>query len=265
MAFLPTATMLNYNWVSQIGSVEKGKYADLIAVAGDPLADITEMQRVRFVMKGGVVARNDLGAADPAENLAAAELAAGMARLLLLTAGVVRDPLAPIRDRPLPPGFATSTTAGRPGIRRLGPRAVPLRGPARARGDRAAHVLARIKSLAVPPAWTRRVDLPGSARPSAGHRPRRPRPQAVSLSRALARGARRGQVRPAARIRRGAADAARSRGRRPRREPACRARRCWPPSSRSSRTHAHPRRQRGVRARQPLVRAHHDAQRATRR
>jgi imidazolonepropionase-like amidohydrolase len=60
MAFLPTATMLNYNWVSQIGSVEKGKYADLIAVTGDPLADITEMQRVRFVMKGGVVARNDL-------------------------------------------------------------------------------------------------------------------------------------------------------------------------------------------------------------
>jgi len=57
MPFLPTATMLNYNWVTQIGSVEKGKYADLIAVAGDPLADITEMQRVRFVMKGGVVAK----------------------------------------------------------------------------------------------------------------------------------------------------------------------------------------------------------------
>jgi imidazolonepropionase-like amidohydrolase len=60
MAFLPTATMLNYNWVNQIGSVEKGKYADLIAVAGDPLVDISEMQRVRFVMKGGVVARNDV-------------------------------------------------------------------------------------------------------------------------------------------------------------------------------------------------------------
>ena len=62
MAFLPTATMLNYNWVSQIGSIEKGKFADLIAVTGDPLADISEMQRVRFVMKGGVVARNDLAA-----------------------------------------------------------------------------------------------------------------------------------------------------------------------------------------------------------
>ena len=62
MAFLPTATMLNYNWVSQIASVEKGKYADLIAVGGDPLVDISEMQRVRFVMKGGVVARNELPA-----------------------------------------------------------------------------------------------------------------------------------------------------------------------------------------------------------
>jgi len=60
MAFLPTATMLNYNWVSQIGSIEKGKFADLIAVTGDPLADLSEMQRVRFVMKGGVVARNEV-------------------------------------------------------------------------------------------------------------------------------------------------------------------------------------------------------------
>ena len=45
-----------------LGSIEKGKYADLIAVAGDPLTDITEMQRVKFVMKGGAVVRNDLGA-----------------------------------------------------------------------------------------------------------------------------------------------------------------------------------------------------------
>ena len=65
MPFLPTAAMLNYNWVEQIGSIEKGKFADLIAVSGDPLADITEMQRVRFVMKGGVVVRNELSAAAP--------------------------------------------------------------------------------------------------------------------------------------------------------------------------------------------------------
>ncbi len=43
-----------------LGTVEKGKFADIIAVSGDPLADITEMQRVKFVMKGGQVVRNDL-------------------------------------------------------------------------------------------------------------------------------------------------------------------------------------------------------------
>jgi imidazolonepropionase-like amidohydrolase len=44
----------------QIGSPEKGKYADIVAVAGDPLQDITEMQRVKFVMKGGKVIKNEL-------------------------------------------------------------------------------------------------------------------------------------------------------------------------------------------------------------
>ena len=47
-------------WQDQIGSVDKGKFADLIAVSGDPLADITELQRVKFVMKGGRIIRNDL-------------------------------------------------------------------------------------------------------------------------------------------------------------------------------------------------------------
>jgi imidazolonepropionase-like amidohydrolase len=48
-------------WKNQVGSIDKGKYADLIAVSGDPLADITELQRVAFVMKGGRIIRNDLG------------------------------------------------------------------------------------------------------------------------------------------------------------------------------------------------------------
>jgi imidazolonepropionase-like amidohydrolase len=59
-AYLPAARMLNYNWDSQIGSIEKGKFADIIAVAGNPLSDISEMERVRFVMKGGMVIRNAL-------------------------------------------------------------------------------------------------------------------------------------------------------------------------------------------------------------
>ena len=58
--FLAAATMLNYHWETQIGSIEAGKFADIIAVAGDPLRDVTEMERVRFVMKGGVVARDEL-------------------------------------------------------------------------------------------------------------------------------------------------------------------------------------------------------------
>jgi imidazolonepropionase-like amidohydrolase len=51
--------MLNYNWDTQIGSIEKGKYADIIAVSGNPLADVSEMERVRFVMKAGMVVKDN--------------------------------------------------------------------------------------------------------------------------------------------------------------------------------------------------------------
>lgn len=42
-----------------IGSVQAGRFADIVAVSGDPLADITELQRVQFVMKGGEVIKRD--------------------------------------------------------------------------------------------------------------------------------------------------------------------------------------------------------------
>jgi imidazolonepropionase-like amidohydrolase len=45
-------------WQDRVGSIEPGKFADIIAVAGDPLTDITELERVKFVMKGGQVVRN---------------------------------------------------------------------------------------------------------------------------------------------------------------------------------------------------------------
>lgn len=46
-------------WQDRIGAIEPGKFADIVAVAGDPITDITELKRVRFVMKGGQVVRND--------------------------------------------------------------------------------------------------------------------------------------------------------------------------------------------------------------
>jgi imidazolonepropionase-like amidohydrolase len=61
-AYLPAARMLNYDWGNQIAAVEKGRFADIIAVGGNPLTDISETERVRFVMKGGYVVKNDLAA-----------------------------------------------------------------------------------------------------------------------------------------------------------------------------------------------------------
>ncbi|HEX8493872.1 MAG TPA: amidohydrolase family protein [Pyrinomonadaceae bacterium] len=46
---------------NDMGAIEAGKYADIVAVAGDPLRDVTELERIRFVMKGGQIVRNELG------------------------------------------------------------------------------------------------------------------------------------------------------------------------------------------------------------
>ena len=47
-------------WSDTAGTVEAGKWADLVAVSGNPLKDITELQKVKFVMKGGVIFKNEL-------------------------------------------------------------------------------------------------------------------------------------------------------------------------------------------------------------
>jgi imidazolonepropionase-like amidohydrolase len=59
MATTNAAESLNFELAKNVGIVEKGKFADIVAVSGDPLADITEMERVKFVMKGGVIFRNE--------------------------------------------------------------------------------------------------------------------------------------------------------------------------------------------------------------
>ncbi len=46
-------------WSDKVGVLDKGHYADLIAVQGDPLADVKQLENVGFVMKGGTVVRND--------------------------------------------------------------------------------------------------------------------------------------------------------------------------------------------------------------
>src|SRR6516164_5989903 len=47
-------------WSDKVGTLEKGHFADLIAVEGDPLSDVKILENVKFVMKGGAVVRNDI-------------------------------------------------------------------------------------------------------------------------------------------------------------------------------------------------------------
>jgi imidazolonepropionase-like amidohydrolase len=48
-------------WSGKVGVLESGAWADIIAVDGDPLQDVTTLERVKFVMKGGAVVKNEYG------------------------------------------------------------------------------------------------------------------------------------------------------------------------------------------------------------
>jgi imidazolonepropionase-like amidohydrolase len=47
-------------WSDRIGTIESGKFADIVAVRGDPTKDVTTLERPVFVMKGGAVYRNEV-------------------------------------------------------------------------------------------------------------------------------------------------------------------------------------------------------------
>jgi imidazolonepropionase-like amidohydrolase len=46
-------------WSDRVGSIEAGRFADLVAVSGDPIADVTALEQVKFVMKGGQIFKNE--------------------------------------------------------------------------------------------------------------------------------------------------------------------------------------------------------------
>jgi len=57
-ATIGAATLMG--WEDRVGSLEAGKFADIVAVSEDPTEDITELEHVKFVMKGGQVFKNEL-------------------------------------------------------------------------------------------------------------------------------------------------------------------------------------------------------------
>jgi imidazolonepropionase-like amidohydrolase len=62
MQAIQSATVVSADLLERagdFGAIETGKFADIIAVAGDPLRDISELERVHFVMKGGEIYRKE--------------------------------------------------------------------------------------------------------------------------------------------------------------------------------------------------------------
>ena len=57
-AIINAADLLD--WKDRTGSITKGKLADIIAVEGNPLDDITTLEHVKFVMKDGTVSKNEV-------------------------------------------------------------------------------------------------------------------------------------------------------------------------------------------------------------
>jgi imidazolonepropionase-like amidohydrolase len=47
-------------WSDRVGTLEPGRFADIVAVRGDPTTDVRLLETITFVMKGGVVVRHDV-------------------------------------------------------------------------------------------------------------------------------------------------------------------------------------------------------------
>lgn len=58
-ATINAADLLGGTWTKQVGTLEAGKFADMIAVDGDPTKDVTTLEHVKFVMKAGAILKND--------------------------------------------------------------------------------------------------------------------------------------------------------------------------------------------------------------
>ena len=54
-----SAAAEHMEWQADVGAIEAGRYGDLIAVKGNPLRDISRLQQVDLVIKGGEIVRND--------------------------------------------------------------------------------------------------------------------------------------------------------------------------------------------------------------